>query len=212
MTNSTIAKGGTIVPGFLLVRQKMAGSKLRDKLYGFGDLTYKARPFPAPKRPYWGYIFRYWCGFCVFTYKELFEVCDELIPLIKKLHETGERVRPETKCVGMQKGSISPRPIYEGIFDAEYDDWLRRLVSNHIVIRAKEMGKHRQMVDDPIQIQKTAWARQALLDGNCPICGEVLPPQEPSCHGFAGCVKDGKGGFIQHLPVDKSGVGVILTP
>lgn len=196
-------------PGFIQVRQLIAGGKLRSKLYGFGDLTYKARPVPNTHRYKWSAIFRFWCGTQRFTYKEIFEICDTLIPVVEAAHKDGTHIRPPTN-IGIKTG--------EGRWDEAYDVWLRNLVTETIVAKAQELGRttNRGYHGDGRASEKEFkemlalnWAKQALVDGCCPVCGEKLPEIEPSCHGFAGIVfKDGSPwiGMTQILPEVKEPV------
>jgi len=138
----------------------------------------------------------------MFRYVEIFDLARELIPVLRQLHESGVRIRPT------------------GVWDETYDDWLRRTISGMIKEKADKEGRGQAVNEawllDPqgnketqAKLNQLAWARQALLDGLCPACGEELPLTEPSCHGFAGIKIDGVGGLIQEVVASPENSGTV---
>jgi hypothetical protein len=163
-------------PVHVIIRRKRLAMKIRDLLYG-----YTARPLkPRRKVVHWANVIAYWPARQILTYAEVGLVGEALAQML-----------------GPDQPYGTP-----GEYDEEIDDKLRRALTGMLYKRAMEKkagishAEKSRLLDLVPQKRQTAWAKEALLNGACPMCLRDVSEGDQCGHGYGRPVIDGRGGIL----------------
>ncbi len=168
-------------PIHVTVRRKNLATYARDILYGqrgcgYGDKPRKHAPLKTKQRLVWAFQLAKFTGRRYLTYGEVLDVADCIVAAFGTYAVTGFDQQADDDLLMF------------------FDEWLRE----ESRALGKDTKKHQAAVQKAYAKGKAKmWAREALFQKRCPVCGEDVRESDVCGHGYYGIEFDGKGGFVQ---------------